>query len=116
MFGQPSLLDGVDPGRDLRTESLGREHFAFERKNLSAVSLLCGRIFPQHRTQSCNPGLHLVDPDLQPTVLVPKRNVFRIRLQGRNTGPAGSEAPRTITTEKVKNKPINNLRHIISTI
>lgn len=44
MFGQPSLLDGVDPGRDLRTESLGREHFAFERENLSAVSLLCGRI------------------------------------------------------------------------
>ena len=87
MFGQPSLLDGVDPGRDLRTESLGREHFAFERENLSAVSLLCGRIFPQHRTQSCNPGLHLVDPDLQPTVLIPKRNVFRIRLQGRNTGP-----------------------------
>ena len=65
----------------------GENSSARELENLSAVSLLCGRIFPQHRTQSCNPGLHLVDPDLQPTVLIPKRNVFRIRLQGRNTGP-----------------------------
>ena len=110
MFGQPSLLDGVDPGRDLRTESLGREHFAFERKNLSAVSL---------RSIARSPAIRVCISSIRTcNRLSWSRSATYSEFDCRAgiPGPAGSEAPRTITTEKVKNKPINNLRHIISTI